>query len=356
MKKTAVSEYGYINAKLRARLSSILTEDFQSSLINSENIDAAMIVLEQYGYSSLVNTWNNTADIQSVEFELFRNFIAAYRLVLKNTNDELKATVELLSVKPEIENIKTALRLWYSSVKRGRPVSHRSAYVYKEIIHESIDWVSLINAVSFEDIVNVFENTIYSEIFRNITEIDKDTGIFGLELKLDKFYYRILRDNTTGLRDSDKKILDDIIATEIDLQNISWIIRYHHFYKLKSDKLAEILIPGGHGIDLGIIKTSGDSENSKIIPFDFLKKNYPEIAQISLSDKHNFSNQAILFEQLLDETRKNRFNRMLTGYPFTIGIILVFFFMVEREIKFISTLLNGKNYNIQNERLGEMLL
>ena len=354
--KTAVSEYGFINAKLRSKISMLLTEEFKNSLLKSDNIEEAAAVLEQFNYDSLVRVWNSTADIQSIEFELFKYLISAYRLIMKNTFDGLNEIINLLSIKPEIENIKTAVRLWYGSTVRGRPIGHRTAYIYKERIFEAIDWIRLLNASDYQEISEIFRNTIYSEVFFSHDSIDKDSGIFDLEISLDKLYYKLLLENTSRIRSSDRKILNEIITTEIDLQNVSWIIRYYHFYKYSPEKLSRILIPGGSYINLNTLEYSESSSAERINPFDFLKKTYPELSGISLADKHDFSSQAVFFEQLLNETRKNRFTKLLRGYPFTIGIILVYLFMVEREIKFISTVLNGKLYNIGSQRLGEISL
>ena len=354
MRKSSVSEYGFINAKLRARISNILTDDFKRLLINSADIEEAVIILGDNDFSSASEIWKSTADIQSVEFELFKSYVSSYKLVMKNTDGELNSFVNILTIKPEIDNIKTAIRLWYGSKIRKRPVSYKASYLYKERIYENIDWSMLINAVSWEDITIVFSETIYKDIFDKDLIIDSNNGLFKIETELDRLYYRHIIENSSKLKKSDDKILKEIISTEIDLQNISWLIRYRHFYKMEFSEIKKILIPGGNGLELDSIQKT-ESADSQISPFDILKKDYPELSSLSISDKHNFAGQAVLFEQLLDDTRKRKFNSILAGYPFTIGIILVYFFMAERELKFISSVLNGKNYNFTSKRIEELV-
>ncbi len=354
MKKTAVSEYGYINAKLRARLSRILTDEFKRAMIDADGIEDAIQVLANHDYTSAAETWNKTGDIQNVEFELFKNHIGNYRMVIKNTDGELKEFTNILTIKPEIENIKTALRLWYGSRIKNRPIGYRAAYLYKERIYENIEWDALINAVSYDDVSAVFQNTIYRDIFKKHTVLDAHDSIFNIEIALDKLYYRFLNENSKKLSSDDRRVIHEIISTEIDLQNISWLIRYHHFYKMEFSELKNIIIPGGHGLELDALVNPGEDVSSSISPFDLLKKDYPELSTINISDKHNFSGQAVMFEQLLDETQKRKFTSILAGYPFTIGIILVYFFMSGRELNFIASVLNGKNYRFSSQRIEEL--
>lgn len=354
MKKTAVSEYGYINAKLRSRISTILTEDFKRSLLETENIEAAVQFLSDNGYPFAAEIWHSTGDIQSLEFELFKNQINNYRLVMNNTDGNLKLFANVAVMKPEIENIKAAVRLWYGSRIRKRPVGYRSAYIYKDRIYENINWEELINAVGYEDITAVFKNTVYNTVFASHSILDTSDRLFELETALDRLYYSHLIENTKKLGQKDGAIVNEILSTEIDLQNISWLIRYRHFYKMDMQALSRLLIPGGHGLELGALK-SGDSSEDGFVPIDIMKKSYPELSALSISDKHNFSAQAQLFEQLLDETRKRKFTGIITGYPFSIGIILVYFFMAEREKTYISSVLNGKYYKYNSKDIGEIV-
>ena len=353
MGKTAVSEYGYINAKLRTRIGRILTEEFKKALTSAEDIEEAIQTLQSSGFEKTAEIWNSTGDIQSVEFELFKRQLENYRMIMKNTSGELHDFVKLLSIKPEIENIKNAVRLWYGSRVRKRPIGYRSAYIYKNRIFEDIHWDALINAVSQQDIIDVFSNTIYRTAFQADGEDSLSSGIFKTEIALDKIYYENILEKSKILKSSDYNILRDIITIEIDLQNIGWMIRYRHFYNMSFSDMKEIMIPGGSSLQLELLEKSDADSIRSLSPSDLLKKDYPELSALSISDKHNFSGQAVLLEQLLGETRKTKFTNLLIGYPFTVGIILVYFFLTEREQKFIASVLNEKYYKLSSKKTEE---
>lgn len=343
--KSAVSEYGYINAKLRTRMGKILTEDFRSKLAAASSLEEAVQFLQDSGFGELSEVWDKTGDIQSVEFELFVRHLENYRSVIKSTEGHVRRLVEILAVKPEIENIKNALRLWYGSRIKNRPVSYKSAYIYKKRIYEDIDWTALVNAVSAADIQAVFEPTFYSPAFQIQESLIEEKGIFPLEIRLDKIYYAKLLEEGRFLNRKDYSILREIVSSEVDLQNISWIMRYRYFYNMDFSEIHRNIIPGGSALNLPLLNSADSSrEKAPLNPGEILKKSYPGLTLPSSSGKPNFSAQAEMFEFLLDETRKQRFSKIITGYPFTAGIIFAYFFMCEREQSFICSALNGKLY------------
>ncbi len=356
MSKTAVGRYAYINAKLRTRLSSILSDNFTDALIHSADISEAVKIVADSGYQGVAEVWQNTADIQLVEFELFKKLIHEYILILKNTEEEVSDFCSVLLYKPEIENLKNTVRLWYGSHIKGRPIEYRSGYIYKKKIHEDINWLSIINAESFGDIKDILSKTAYGSIFSSKNDdINRKSGLFEFETALDRFYYKSLIEASKQLPSRDSEIVRDITRTEIDLLNISWLVRYTHFYKLQTEDLRNILLPGGHDLNADLINNFIKGDTDKLNPAELLSRSYPELSRINISENRNFSSQAMLFEKLLSETRKRYFTSILAGYPFTIGTVLVFLSMVEREVKFISSVLSGKYYKLNDDKFREFL-
>ena len=59
----------------------------------------------------------------------------------------------------------------------------------------------------------------------------------------------------------------------------------------------------------------------------------------------------LLVERILGQILSLEINRVLMGYPFTIGIILAYFILKDNEIKKIMTILNAKYYGIGSDRI-----
>jgi V/A-type H+-transporting ATPase subunit C len=58
-----------------------------------------------------------------------------------------------------------------------------------------------------------------------------------------------------------------------------------------------------------------------------------------------------MIERILEQVLALEVKKILTGYPFTIGIILAYFILKTNEIRKIMTVLNAKFYNWPEERI-----
>ena len=353
--KTAVSRYGFINAKLRARISDILPEKLTESLIQTGSLEETFQVLRETPFAPLAEAYDRTGDLQYTELELFRMQIAVYREIVKYATDSVQEFVKGLSLKLEVENFKNVLRLWFGSKVKKRPISHRAGYLYTETILHPLDWDRIINAETFQELTEAVDVDLYRRILEPFLELPlEEIGIFKIETSLDRMYYRTLFEKSAGLPRRDRELVEKILRTEIDLQNISWLIRYSHFYKVDAAGLSEILIPLGRTLEQKDIEAYLSQEGRMKDPAALLKGRFPALASLSLADRGTHAAQALLFEQLLDETTKTEFIKLISGYPFTIGIILVYFFMKSRESRFIMGVLNGKYYGLKPDRIRDV--
>ena len=126
-----VSEYAFINAKLRARIGEIHSTNLLSDMIKAPTLNEAISVLKDTRYSSLVSVYAETGDLQAVELALMECEISTYRDVISYLKGKERELIMVLLEKVEMENIKNALRLWYSSVIRSHQITYRSSYISK---------------------------------------------------------------------------------------------------------------------------------------------------------------------------------------------------------------------------------
>ena len=126
------------------------------------------------------------------------------------------------------------------------------------------------------------------------------------------------------------------------------------------EELAATLLPGGHQFTLQELKpfVSREGGGQETDPSGLLVHRYPALGALGDggSSRGNQAARAVLFEKLLEVTRLQEFMKLITGYPFTIGIVLVYFFLKEREIRFLVGVMNGKNYHWQEDKIRESIL
>ena len=135
-----VSDYAFINAKLRARIGIIRTETVIDDMIKAPTLSEAVAKLDGTRFSALAEIYRATGDLQQVELALVSNEIASYREVASYLEDRGKAFINVLLEKVEIDNLKNALRIWYSSAIRGHQINSRSPYIEKRLVVHPIDY------------------------------------------------------------------------------------------------------------------------------------------------------------------------------------------------------------------------
>jgi len=153
----------------------------------------------------------------------------------------------------------------------------------------------------------------------------------------------------------DREIVSRITGVEIDLKNIDWLIRLKNFYDMPMDAVLAMLIPGGFNLNKEIVSELYKAQNISAVLHDFVKGRYPGLTALLASAEGDSHSKLLLIHRILEEIMKHEVKRIRSGYPFTIGIILVYFILKRNELKKIRTILNAKQYNLSQQRIESML-
>ncbi len=348
---TAVRKYGFINAKLRTRLGNLLPEEFFSGLIRAASLSEAMLQLKETSYSSIGEVYENTGDLKLSELEFYSDEIKMLRELQSYLESDLADFINALLLRYEIDTFKSALRLWFDRVIRVRDISASTGYLYYDKIVHAVDFERIINSNSREELAGILEHTPYSAVFNKWAEhIETEKNLFPLEMDLDAFFYNNLYEASAKLSRSDRIIVKKIIGVEIDLENISRTIRLRTFYKMPVDQIINFSVKGGNRISTEIIRRAGSAASENDVIHSFIEDSYPGFSAF-LSDDADHRRRLALIESLLDNVLKQETRKLLIGNPFTIGIILSYFFFKKNEHKRIMTILNAKNYEMTEEDL-----
>jgi len=356
MMATAISKYAFINAKLRARISQILPDEIFSQLIKASSIDAALAVLRDSPFSKLEEIYSNTGDIKLAELELLKYEIDMYKNVLKFLHDSTKPLIDSLLSAFEIDNLKNAIRIYFNSKMRKKFDESGSHYLlYEPIIHNMpIDMI--INAGSLDEVAGLCQRTPYADIISKYSHtVESDSSLFRLEIALDHFYYNNLLTTIGQMDEDDRNIASRLIGVEIDLQNISWIIRFKEFYDLSLQEVLAIIIPGGSKINGAVMEELFQASNVTVMLQGFVKESYPALSALLSSQVSDNTSRLLLIQRILEEIKKYEVQHILTGYPFSVGIILGYFMLKNDELKKLRMILNAKQYGTSQERIESIL-
>jgi V/A-type H+-transporting ATPase subunit C len=359
--KSSVNTYGFINAKLRAKIGDIRNPQLQEDLLKAGSLVEAIGILKEHGYENAAQVYDKTGDLQLVELSLLNDEITDLMRVSKFLDGEPKNLVKILLTRIEVENVKNAIRLWYSSAIHHRPISYRSAYLVKYKIVNDINYTSIINAVTFDNIIEAVGNSWYENVLRkfSLEEIESN-GLFELESALDKKVIDLLYQASNALKKDDKNIAIKLFKMEVDLKNIIMLVRYGWFHQLESERLSSILYPYSRVYKDDITKVYINSNPKNRSVESLLKEKYQDLSNLvndSFTDnKLKMINQVRALERFLFTKKGKLFENCLGGKPFTIATPLAYFYLREQQYSVICGILGGKYYGVDSKEIEGLIL
>jgi len=340
-----LTKYAFINAKLRARISKILTEERFGQLRQAATLDAALALLRDTPFDYLESIYARTGDLKQAELELLKAEIALYTEIRVYLHENTQPVVDALLTRFEVDNLKNAIRVYFDRRVRERSVEDSIHYVLHERILHRLPIDVIVNAQNFDEIVGVCQGTPYDAIIsKNRHIVETEGSLFRMEVAFDHYYYEILLDAIRHLSPSDRGVALRLIGVEIDLQNFSWIMRLKRYYDMPLETVWSTLIPGGRSLRRSLVEDLYDARNVTSVLQDFLKEQYPGLSALLGSKGADSTSRLQVIQRVLEEIKRQETQRILVGYPFNIGIILAYFFLKGEELGRIRTLLNAKLY------------
>ena len=352
MSKDPVSVYGFINAKLRAKIGLMRQSRIIEDLLKAASLVEAVSVLRDSPYHALAEAYDQTGDLQQMEYVLLEMEIAMYREVASYLEGKSATFVNHLLGKIEVDNLKNSIRLWYSSIIRGRPIRYRSGYLYKQTILHPIDWTAMVNATGWETLLKALGHSPYEGILKEYTEQDlQKDGLFSLESKLDGFWYEHMLSGIQTLSRQDREVASAIFAVEVDLKNLLTLARYGWYHRMEGSALRTLLLPWGK------VAESKETERYIQAPVDDrdpvalinrfaggLEQDSPFVQRGSIHSEETSVLENLKIEDYLEKRRHALYRKMLSSDPFTIALALSYFFLNKEESSMIKAILNGKYY------------
>ncbi|MBN2132277.1 MAG: V-type ATPase subunit, partial [Sedimentisphaerales bacterium] len=182
-----------------------------------------------------------------------------------------------------------------------------------------------------------------------------EESLFRLEMGLDHFYYENLLSAIDRLRGRDRAIALRLTGVEIDLQNIRWIIRFRKFYDLPLEAVRAAIVAGGFNLSAAVVDELYGVQNVTASLQWSVKAKYPPLAALVSSATPDSTSQLLLVRRIMEEIMKYEVQHILTGYPFSVGILLAYFVLKRNELAKIRIILNAKQYGIEPERIESLI-
>ncbi|MFX1564174.1 MAG: V-type ATPase subunit, partial [Promethearchaeota archaeon] len=341
----------YINAKIRARKSGLLTNEQWDALLGARDMIAALRILDMTGYSDLIKEFDSQVLPIEVEKTLQTHF---GEVLIEITNDvpgSVQHLMNLISKMFQKEVVKTLLRLYTS--ESDQATAKRLLVPMSPFTLEI-----LLDLVAASDI-HVLISKLPDKFFRSILEeklpkYEESRKLIVLEQALDKVVLQNLYGQCQRLNGLDKQTTTNLVGLEIDLVNLMIILR-SQFLGIPSPEAGLLLLEPGYKLPCSLCRSAMQHETLEQ-RIRVLKESWYGSLVNQGWEAYEQSKSLHVFERIFHKHIQAVSQDMMLGYPFHFGVVLGYLNLKWYETLNLKALLNGKAENIESSIIRRTLI
>lgn len=327
----SLARYGLTNAITRTMLSELLTRENFIEIVRAASLEEAWIVLRKTSYRDWIPE-DVRVDPLAMEKHLREAAAGRFKRAVRTLKGKPKEVATMLLSRWDLDNLEFAFRLWH-----GKDLSLEEFLTYPCFVH-SIPVLEITRAETIDEAALALRYTPYFEpVIASAKTYKEKRSIFYVEMELEKDYYRRLLEAIRALSGTDSVKGVSIIASEIDILNLSWLARLLQYYEVQISQFRELMIPGPSQVSRQLASPDLTSEELDGLGSMFLLgkageegKGLPNLQRISE------------LEYMVREMAVDAARRLLAGYPFSITCILSFYHLKRVELRNLYTAFAGK--------------
>ena len=344
-----VKKYSLINARIRSRLSALLPPDTIARCASARDLSEFYTTLAGTVYEPVLSRPEVALDPRVAERLLVEQELQWHAELLKDVRDPERALIAALIEKYEIENLKAALR-----IREGDRSKDDLKYIIRKNLPHALPYQSIAESRSLDDVLAYLVATPYLLPVRSSLDEYKQRGtLFPVEIALELDFYRRIKARVDALGRSDKPIARRLLGLEIDIKNISWLIRLKFYYHIPTGELTDYNIPGGYHLTSDRMRHAFVADSIKDVLVVALDRSFKPVAELVKREEELsklYLLEIILWNYLIHEAKKT-----FGGFPFTIGTVLSYLIVKHTEIRNLITILNGKVLKLEKEDIESHL-
>ncbi len=307
--------YANINSRVRTKLSRLLSDDQWRTLYKSSDVASLMTRLDATRYASWTKDASPETFVDTLDDKIARSSLEETKKIAKQLHGKPAAFIECWTEESDIEYIKQALRAWQAKQPFDPPAPELTSGRY------DIPWDVFQQKNSIEEIMLSLVHTPYGQALSSARELYRKTRVvFYLETAMEKDFFKRLTELADSLSNTDKGAVRKLLGLQIDMYNISNLIRCKLYFKLPPEQMEYLVYPNGRFFTsdkfFEAYVTRDNNEFLHKLSVGPLKTEIPANQNVPLQD------MALLLNDILKQALFNEFKKMLRGYPFTIGVPL----------------------------------
>ena len=347
------SNYPYAVTRIRAMRIKLFPRDAYPRFMNMSLDEITRKIGESEYKQDIDELAREYSGVNLIEHALNRNMAASFQKVLRITEGELHELVlEYLRIF-DIEDIKTILR--------GKKNNIPEDQILQTLVTGGVlryTFLSGLVSRSIEEIIASFNDSPYGPI---LSQYD-GTNLPAIENELDKFYYGNLFEAVGYPGSADRKQFDQFVRREIDIKNLSLLLRIKKYEAIESaaspenkcvvEDLSSMIIPHGLALDTDKLKDLCYSDFIEAIrSTPYWNAVGPILDTADLKSVSLTGVEARLTKYNLTKATENSRRFLLSIIP-----ILEFIIYKNNEVRNLRIIIRGKSVGLDNDLIKDRLV
>jgi len=245
---TSMLQYAYPQAKTRALKSGLLDSEDWRILQRCRRLEDVLEYLSRTAYApTLVHIPGTPPGADVIALALYDDLFLKYYRLLRSVPGRSARLLKALVSRFECENLKTILR----GVTGGRSAQTVRPLLYHLGELSRLPISDLLSAPHVPGFVNRLKHTgFYRPLLHALPQFKAQGTTFPLEIAVDTAAFECILEAVEALSPRDRKGVRPLVGNWIDVQNITWLVRFRFYYDLSSEEVIHYVLRGGRLLHL----------------------------------------------------------------------------------------------------------
>lgn len=340
---TALSDftkYGAQSAKVRVMSRRLLKKEDYLALSKKRTVsEAALFLKTETSYSEvLANIETGAMHRGTLEALLSRSYAKDFVKLCRFSGDKNKEFFDVFYLKYEIDLIKNILR----QLVNEKSVSQHAAIPPSLAKKLTINIDALEKSENIYDFLKNLTGSRFEKLVKPLISIKTHHSIFDVEMALDMYLFKMNLLLCRTLKKSDRKLIEELLGSEIDILNLMWIYRAKKYFHIPPEFIYPYIIPNNYKLKQEEIIALSSAQNTDEFLALSEKTAYKDVFREIMNDYTDRGYTKYIYRLYKKLSVKN---------PFSILSVMSYLEFKSIEIGNITSIIEGIRYGLPSAEI-----
>jgi V/A-type H+-transporting ATPase subunit C len=326
--------------------SRLLTPEDYYFLLRTRTLDEFLGYLTTTAYGPLLSGWDWHGPDAAKEFSRRLNgeLAQAYLKVQRGLQKREARFIGILARRLVAENLKVVLRVLHHKLPPDQaatllsPLGGLTPLNFGELLHQG----------SIQALTDFLASTPWGPpLARGLPRYLKEGNLFPLEMSLDLWVFRGLRQGVEDLSGADRRLARALLAILADITNLDWLVRFKELYGFSGEEIYQYLLEAG--------RFQKPRERRRLAFAPDLDALAAELPSQPYGKMLLGAGKVAEVERRLQDFWLQSLTKVLYLPLFQIGLPMAYLFLKELEIADLITMMTGLRLNLTAEGIQPYL-